>query len=236
MGLLFTFITGLFFLVGILLNKLCHNKDNINVFAIALAFVVLLNLILFDIGPEVFESISLANILFVILGIGLLKLMDLLVPHHHHEHHEVKDNHQEHELHLEHISIVTILALTIHNMIECMALYNISANVKAGLLMTIGIGLHNIPLGFQIGSSLNKNRALYIFILTISGFLGGLLCLAFTSFSDLIMNYILSFTLGMIIYLTLFELAHELYNGRKNKFSLYGIIVGVIIIIVSRFI
>ena len=234
MGLLFTFITGLFFLLGILLNKLCKSKTNVNVFAIALAFVVLLNLIIFDIGPEVIENISTLNVVFVFLGIILLKVMDLLVPHHHHDHKEKNDDHDDHNKHLEHISIVTVLALTIHNMIECMALYNVSVNIKSGLLMTIGIALHNIPLGFQIGNSIEKNKILYISILTLSGFFGGILCLCFNSFSASIMNYILSFTLGMLIYLTIFELGHELYNGKNNKFSLYGIIVGIVVVIITN--
>lgn len=235
MGLLFTIITGVFFLLGIYLNKVCKNKKNISVLSIALAFIVLLNLIFLDLAPEVFAEITFTKVLYIILGFILLKIMDLFVPHHEHHHKDKKDNVKEHNNHLEHISIITILALSLHNVIECMALYNITLNsLSAGLLMCLAIGLHNIPLGFQIGGSLKKNRRLYILILTISGFIGGLISLLVGTISEVLTVYILCFTLGMLLYLTFFELLKELLSSLKNIYSLYGIIIGVILIVITN--
>ena len=234
MGLLFTIITGAFFLLGIFLNKITKNKKNITVLAIALAFIVLLNLVGLDIAPEVFNEFSWWRILFVILGFVLLKVLDLFVPNHEHHHKEKRDNIKEHNNHLEHISIIAILALTLHNIIECMALFNVTQeSFKAGFLMCLAIGLHNIPLGFQIGSSLKKRVNIYISILTLSGFIGGLISLII-NIPEIWTVYILCFTLGMLIYLTFFELLKELISSLKNIYSLYGIIIGTILIVITN--
>ena len=237
MGLLFTLITGVFFLLGIILNNVCKNKKNVSYLAIALAFVVLLNLIFLDLVPEVFEEISFTKFLYILLGFILLKIMDLFIPHHIHHHKEKKDNIKEHNNHLEHISIITILALTLHNVIECMALYNIAINnIVSGLLMCLAIGLHNIPLGFQIGGSLKNNRKIYIGVLTFSGFAGGVFSLMIGNLSEVIISYILCFTLGMLLYLTFFELLKEVLSSLKKTYTIYGMVIGIILVVITNLI
>lgn len=236
-ALLLTIITGLFFLLGIFLNKICKSNKNINILSISLSFIILINLIIFDIIPEIKERITFYTFLFIILGLVLLKLMDFFVPHHHHEHKEKNDNIKEHNNHLNHIGFITIMALLLHNVIENMALFNVTiSNFKAGILMCLGIGLHNIPLGFQIGSNLKNKGKFNIFILTISGFIGGIISLLFKDIPESITIYLLSFTLGMLIYLTIFELLKEVVQNIKNKYTYFGFIIGIILIIILRFI
>lgn len=235
MGLLFTIITGLFFLLGIVLNRVCKDKKNISVLSISLAFAVLLNLLFLDIAPEIFQNITFNNIIVIILGIVLLKAIDFIVPHHHHDHKDKHDNVKEHNNHLEHIGIITILALILHNVVECMALYNITLeSTKSGLFMCLGIALHNIPLGFQVGNSIKNNRVLYIALLSVSGFVGGILSFYIGSLSEMWTTYILCFTFGMLIYLTFFELLKEVWDSKKNIFCLIGLLIGIIFIIISR--
>lgn len=237
MGLILTFITGLFFIVGILINKVCNNNKNIEDLSVAMAFVVVLNLLIFDIGPEVISDFSVMSLIFLIIGIGILKSLDVLIPHHEHHHKETHDNIKEHTAHLEHISIVTLLALVIHNIIECMALYNVTVNdVKSGVLMCIAIALHNLPLGFQMGSCLRNKKFLYTMTLTLSGFLGGIMSFLIKDIPEVFTSYLLSFTLGMLIYLWVFELLKELWESRKNIYSLYGVIIGLILIVITMII
>lgn len=234
MKLLLTLLTGLFFLVGSLLNKIIKNK-NISVLSISLAFIIILNLLLFDIGPEIFESFSVYNLLIILIGLIILKILDLYIPNHSHHHDEKNDNKKEHDNHLKHISVITIIALTVHNVIENIALYNISNNLKAGILMCIGIGLHNIPLGLQIGGSL-ESKKVSLSILTLSGFVGGLIGLLIGSISPFFENLILCLTFGMLLYLIIFEFLKEIWSSRKNIYTLYGIIIGVILIIITNLI
>ena len=232
-ALLLTVITGVFFLMGILFNKICKGNKNINILSIALSFVILLYLIIFDILPEISESFNFYALLFILLGLVLLKILDFFVPQHDHHHKDKNDNKKEHDNHLNHIGTITVIALLLHNILENMALYNVAIkNFKSGMFMCLGIGLHNLPLGFQIESGLKGKNKFKVFILTMSGFIGGLICYFFKSIPLYITNYLLSFTLGMLIYLCFFELLKELFVNRKNKGTYFGIGLGIILVII----
>ena len=139
---------------------------------------------------------------------------------------------------MEHISTVTITALLLHNMIEGMALYGVASNnIKSGLLMLFGIGLHNLPFGFQIGSfGKNKENRGLICLLVLSGFIGGLLFSIFGSFNYLVEAIILSLTIGMLLHILIFELLKEIIQEIHKKETIYGIIIGIIILIIINLI
>ncbi len=237
-GILLTFLTGAFFLIGIISIKKIKNKENISLFTIALGFVVLLGLILFDLLPEIISACDLYSVLAIIFGFLILVVLDKFIPHHHHNHHEKNDDLEDHELHLNHIGIITIIALTIHNLLEGLTLYNLTiSDFKSGLLMMISISLHNIPLGFQIGNSISlKKNWLLILLLVCSSLIGGLIIIIFGNFNILIENILLSITFGMLLYILIFELSSEMMKSIKKKSTIYGIIVGVIILLITRFI
>lgn len=241
MGLILTLITGLSFFGGYILSQIYKNQKKVSVISVSLSFIIILNLILLDIIPEIIVPLKveysvlniILSIVFIILGIGILLLLDKLIPHHHHDHHEKEDNFKEHNGHIEHISKISFLALIMHNILECMALYLITReSLLKGFLMTLAICLHNIPLGLQMGSGLKKDKLFYLTILSLSGLIGGIICLIIGAIPEIIEHLILCFTLGMLIYLLVFELLKELYNNRKNIYSLYGIIIGVIVVII----
>ena len=60
--------------------------------------------------------------------------------------------------------------------------------------------------------------------------------LLFKDIPESITIYLLSFTLGMLIYLTIFELLKEVVQNIKNKYTYFGFIIGIILIIILRFI
>ena len=158
-GFIFTLLIGLFFLIGIIFLRKNSHKEQLEIFTISLASIVLLGLLLFDLLPELMEANNYLLILPALLGFIILILLDKLIPHHHHEHTDNKCDRKDHEEHLNHIGIVTIIALSIHNMIEGLTLYNITVNnLKSGFLMMIAIALHNIPLGFQIGNYIKDKK------------------------------------------------------------------------------
>lgn len=232
-SLLLTFLCGLFFLVGILLYKYSKNKERLNLISIACGCVILLGLIVTDLIPELLEIKKWWLILFVILGMSILLILDLFVPHHTHHHKEKKDDKEEHQGHIMHIGIMTIIALLLHNLVEGIALFSVSeTNIKTGVLMTLGIGLHNLPFGFQVGSYTEKNKSHFLVILLItSGLFGGIIGYFFKGLNDLLLGAIIAITLGMILHIFLFELLKEVIANRKKKETIYGIIIGIIILI-----
>lgn len=234
-GLLLTLLVGLFFLIGIIVLKNAKNKNELSIFTISMAFIVMLGLIFIHLLPELIETKNYLLIIPSVIGFLILIFLDKLIPHHHHEHSESKCDKHDHEEHLNHIGIVTIIALAIHNIIEGISLYSVTLNdIKSGLLMMISIALHNIPLGFQIGNVVNyKNNKLLVTFLCLSSFLGSLIMIIFGGLSETLISILLAITLGMLIYILIFELLNEVIRNIKKKETLFGIIIGLIILIIT---
>ena len=233
-ALLLTFLSGLFYLVGIIIYKFVKHKNELTVAAIACAAVVIIGLIVFDLAPELIEQDNAWLFVFVILGFVLLFLIDKLIPHHHHKHHDHDEATKEHKDRLEHVSTITILALSMHNLIEGMALYSISLeSIRSGTLMLIGVGLHNLPFGFQIAGTKNK---LLVFLLVISAFLGGLIVFFFGNIDEFLQGVVLAISMGMLLHILLFELFKEIRENIRQKATIYGIIIGVILLIIINLI
>ncbi|HIU11368.1 MAG TPA: ZIP family metal transporter [Candidatus Onthocola stercorigallinarum] len=233
-ALLLTFLSGLFYLVGIIIYKFVKHKNELTVAAIACAAVVIIGLILFDLLPELIEQDNAWLFVFVILGFVLLFLIDKLIPHHHHKHHAHDEATKEHKDRLEHVSTITILALSMHNLIEGMALYSVSLeSIRSGILMLIGVGLHNLPFGFQIAGTKNK---LLVFLLVISAFLGGLVVFFFGNVDEFLQGVVMALSMGMLLHILLFELFKEIRENIRQKMAIYGIIIGVILLIIINLI
>ena len=233
-ALLLTFLSGLFYLVGIIIYKFVKHKNELTVAAISCAAVVIIGLIIFDLAPELIEQDNAWLFVFVILGFVLLFLIDKLIPHHHHKHHDHDEATKEHKDRLEHVSTITILALSMHNLIEGMALYSISLeSIRSGTLMLIGVGLHNLPFGFQIAGTKNK---LLVFLLVISAFLGGLVVFFFGNIDEFLQGVVMALSMGMLLHILLFELFKEIRENIRQKATIYGIIIGVILLIIINLI
>jgi len=246
MALGLTFIAGASLLFGILLSLIGKDKKKIANFAIGLAFTILLGMVVFDLIPEAIEHLesepifirTIRIIICLAIGMGIFKLLDKFVPHHH------DHNHHDDTNHLFHIGVVTSIALILHNIIEGMAIYSISLNdLKTGLMMSIGVALHNIPLGIEIGSGIrdteNKfiNKVILVIILTFSTVIGALILkLSGMEISDLVLGSLITITLGMVIYIIIFELLKELIELKNNKYALSGAVFGIIIVIASMLI
>lgn len=238
MALLLTLFSGLFFLIGIIIYRFIKNKEKLSIGAMACASVVILGLIFLDLVPELIEIGNWYLIIFVILGLAFLIFIDKLIPHHHHHHKEHNDDIKEHQGHLEHISFITILALLLHNIVEGIALYSVaSTDLNSGVLMCLGIGLHNLPFGFQIANYGNKSANKFaVCLLILSGLIGGLLICMFGNLSEQVTGIIIALTLGMLLYILFWELLVEVYNNIKHKATFCGIIIGILILIIMNLI
>ena len=247
MSLLLTLIVGLFILIGSILGNFFKKNKKFNDLAIGLAMGVMILLLILDIIPEGYEALqeSISNIaIFILLAsatIGFvgLKLLDKFVPHHEHEalHHHHHNSDKCHNEHLEHVGILASVAVVIHNIIEGMTLYiTSSTDYKSGILLCIAIGLHNIPLGIIISSTLQSKKEIIInsIVLSLSTCIGGLIAFFISSvLPELIVGILLALTSGMILYIVFLELLPQVIYNKDKKYSILGIILGVIILIIS---
>lgn len=230
-GLGLTLLAGIFILIGSLIIVFCKNNEGIIGFSLSLAFTVMIGLILVELVPEASEHLNnkVLIILFALLGILILKLLDLFIPHH--DHSTNKEN-------LFHIGVVASVALVIHNIIEGMAIYGVtSTDIHLGVLMGIGVGLHNIPIGMVITATLlqsNKKVLTILPILIFSTLVGGVIMLLLEPLiNELILGIFLSITLGMLFYISIFELLPKIYQKIQSKPTILGIVLGIIIIILT---
>lgn len=247
-ALFLTLVLGLFILLGTIIVFFLKNNEKFVSFSLALAFGVMMCLSIFELFPESYEHLEEMGIwgipilvVGILIGIVLLKLLDCFIPHHATDegHHHSKKEHIEH---LYHIGIVSSIALVLHNIIEGMAIYGTaSTSIQLGLLVGLGVGLHNVPMGMVIASTFyksneSKKRTLMIsFFISISTFVGGMIMFFLNGImkGELILGILLSITLGMIIYIALFELLEQMIHSKNKKETVIGMILGIFILFVS---
>lgn len=247
-ALILTLGVGLFIILGALIAFIANNNEKFIHFSISLAFGVMLSLIALELFPESFHLMThhfddftsyILIIIFILIGFGLLKLLDLFIPDHEHGH-----NKKEHNENLFHIGLVSSIALIMHNIIEGMAIYtSCLSDLNMGLLMCIGVGLHNIPLGMVIASTFYKSNNSILktlissFLIAVSTFFGGFIIyiLSGNIIDSLALGIMLSITLGMLLYIVFLELLPKIKEDKNKTISILGTILGVVILIVSLF-
>lgn len=244
LALFITFLLGFFIIIGVIIAFFLKKQKKVLDFIFAFALSILTMLILVDLLGHTIEHLGIKHIylfiLFTCLGLLIFKIIDDFVP----EHEDAKMTKKEEKKNIVHIGVLATIALIIHNFVEGMAIYLTSANdINLGIMMALGVGLHNIPLGIIITTTLNsdKNTGKYLFCiisLFISSFLGGLLLylLNINTVSDIVIGSLLALTIGMLLYIIIFELYPKVKKTTNKKITIIGLVAGVIIALIGPFI
>lgn len=244
LALFITFLLGFFIIIGVIIAFFLKKQKKVLDFIFAFALSILTMLILVDLLGHTIEHLGIKHIylfiLFTCLGLLIFKIIDDFVP----EHEDAKMTKNEEKKNIVHIGVLATIALIIHNFVEGMAIYLTSANdINLGIMMALGVGLHNIPLGIIITTTLNsdKNTGKYLFCiisLFISSFLGGLLLylLNINTVSDIVIGSLLALTIGMLLYIIIFELYPKVKKTTNKKITIIGLVTGVIIALIGMFI
>ena len=229
---LVTILSGLSFLIGYIITVILKNNNKLVTFSLGFSFIVIFGLIIFDLLPECLELIDnkFVILIFVLIGIIILKLLDYFISDNYHDSNK-KD-------HMEHIGLISFVALFIHNIIESTAIYTTSlTTLGMGVIMAIGVSFHNIPLGIQISTMIKnkKVKALLMIGLSLSSIIGIILLNIFKiTLNSSILCALISITLGMLIYIALFELLCEVKENIRKKELQLGLISGVILVALSQ--
>lgn len=229
---LVTILSGVSFLIGYIITMLLNNNKKLITFSLGFSFIVIFGLIIFDLLPECLELVSnkFTILIFALIGIIMLKLLDFFIPDHDHDSNK-KD-------HMEHIGLISFVALFIHNVIESTAIYTTSlTTLSMGIIMAIGVSFHNIPLGMQISSMIKNNKIKFSLILglSLSSVIGIILLNIFKiTLNNNILCVLISITLGMLIYIALFELLCEVKENIKKRELQLGLISGIALVVVSQ--
>lgn len=249
-ALLLTILVSIFFLVGIFLPRIFKNKQKLILFTTSLTFVLILFLLFFDLLPEVIEIFNPFHVKFIFLisifalfGFIILKILDSFIPEHHHDHHDFNDDKQEHNAHLYHIGFITAVSLILHNIIEGISIYATGlSDLKAGFLMAVVVGCHNLPLGVEIAIGLEakkENKMMrkgVLLSVVLSSFLGAfILFILKKDLNPFFEGLLLSMTIGMLLYISVGELLMEIKENRKEKEIKLGFLFGIILALLLLF-
>ena len=247
-ALLLTLFAGLFIIIGSALGIYSKNSKSVIDMSISIAFGVIIGLMALEVMPDSYKVLSgeigtfrsiIAIIILVIIGILLLKILDMFVPCHEHEssHDHEHINDDCHNEHLLHVGVLFGAAILVHNIIEGAGLYLIAkGDTTNGLLFCLGIGLHNIPLGLVattsiINSNMKKTRMLLILtLITVSSFIGGFIIALLGSISAITEGILLGLTLGMLVYISVFELSRQIYHMENKTLTRMCILFGLLIL------
>ena len=171
-----------------------------------------------------------------LLGIGFLLLLDSFIPHLHLD----SDRPEGQQCGLGK-SFMLVLAVTLHNIPEGMAVGVVLAGMLSGsdvittagaFALAIGIAIQNFPEGAVISmpllsSGLTKGKAFkYGFLSGIVEPVGAIITILLTSLVEPILPYILSFAAGAMIYVVVEELIPESQAGEHSNAGTVGAALG----------
>lgn len=143
------------------------------------------------------------------------------------------------------VGILSMIALMIHNFPEGIATFMSSyKDISLGINLGLAIMMHNIPEGISISVPIyysTGSRKKGVGYSLLSGFaepLGAILTyILFKDYiNDLSLAIVLILVAGIMITLSINELLPESLKYNKNKYVIYGLVVGVVLVIINHFI
>lgn len=198
--------------------------------------------------PAIEESSELGRLSFLpagigfILGILFLLLLDTIIPHLHLDSKKpegIKSNFKK--------QTIMVLAVTLHNIPEGMAVGVVLAGAYYGnqmitimgaLTLSIGIAIQNFPEGAIISmplksSGMSKGKSfLYGVLSGIVEPLAALITILIASSVGAILPYILSFAAGAMIYVVVEELIPESQEGNHSNIATVAFAVGFVLMMI----
>lgn len=140
------------------------------------------------------------------------------------------------------LGILAALALAIHNFPEGLATFaSALVDIKLGIPIAIAIAIHNIPEGIAVSipiyySTGDKKKAfLYSFISGLAEPVGAAIgyVLLFKFFNNIIFGILFAAVAGIMVFISLDELLPASREYGEAHLSIYGLMVGMIVMAVS---
>lgn len=183
-------------------------------------------------------------------GIFLIAIIDKLVPSFENPHNlhsvedidKIKDSDIEKRNSLKRMGLMSALAIAIHNFPEGLATFTAALkDPSLGIPIAVAIAIHNIPEGIAVSIPLyyatgNKRKAFYYsFASGLSEPLGALVGYALLAslFNDLTFGILFGMVAGIMVYISLDELLPAAQKYGEHHISIYGLILGMIVMALS---
>ena len=177
-----------------------------------------------------------------LLGIGFLLMLDKIIPHLHLNNSKPEGIKSKFKS-----STMLILAVTLHNIPEGMAIGvvfagamtgNVGITIAGAMALSIGIAIQNFPEGAIISMPLIKegtSKTKAFIYGTLSGIvepIAAIITIMLTSIVVPILPYLLSFAAGAMIYVVVEELIPEAQDGDGSDIATIGVAIGFVIMMI----
>ena len=206
-------------------------------------------------GIEGFTHGKAYVLLAFFVGIGIITLIDFLIPEYENPHEASGLSLDAHtpavgmleqtgnEKAMQRLGLMSALAIAIHNFPEGIATFIGALNdPQMGTGITFAIAIHNIPEGIAVAIPIyyaTKSKGKALLLATLSGMselIGALLCLAVTSIFGVELSgngpafpLILAAVAGIMIYISLDELLPTAEKYGKHHIAIAGVVAGMAI-------
>ena len=218
---------------GVIVLSIKEIKDKLLGILLGFSAGIMTAIIFLDLIPEASEAGTLTSALLgILLGVGLIALIDIKFPHQHFSF--SKDMHEENQRYLK-TGLLLGVGIALHNIPEGIAIgAGYISSPAMGISLAVMLALHNLPEGMAVATALSlaelkKRNILIITVVTgvpmgvgafIGGFLGGI--------SEWFLSIALGFAGGAMLYIVYDELIPDAHNKTDGHAAIIGIISGVI--------
>jgi ZIP family zinc transporter len=189
-----------------------------------------------------------------VCGVALLSGMDRLIPHAHAGgHHEHMHGHEEHDHeHCDHRNVderarhqgmLIVGAMSLHRLPEGFAIgagFAVARVAPLGLLLSVAVGLQNAIEGAVMAAPLRRGglgRARLLAIVSATGLTVPVAALAGFYLAQHLLSalpFLLAVGAGALIYLACNEIIPESHSHGNERRATFGVLVGVVIIMVLK--
>lgn len=222
-------LTGIIGTVGggfivIFLKKI---KESFLTFILGISAGIMVVVVFLDLIPGALTAGStLSTIAGMLLGVGLIGLLDFTFPHEHFQGKKINTYYR--------VGILLSVGIALHNIPEGLAIgAGYSAAKSLGLGLAVVIGIHNIPEGIAVASSLllagmsNIKIILITFLAGLPMGLGAFLGALLGNISPFFLSLALGFAAGAMLFITFDDLLPTAQEKNKGKLAITGILLGV---------
>lgn len=233
-------------------------RDNVHFLTIALGFSagVMLFVSFVDIFPEALEGFEsryeensmLATCLAFFGGMGLIALIDFIIPESEnpHEMNYTEQIAKDHDMHdkkkFHRMGIMLALSIAIHNFPEGLATFAVSlSDINVAIPIVLAIALHNIPEGIAVAVPIHQatgsrwKALLYSILSGLSEPLGALVgfLILMPFWNETIEASVLGITAGIMVYISLDELLPTSERYGHHHLSIIGVVAGMILMAIT---
>lgn len=249
-----TALAGLSTGIGSLIAFVAHRTNKkFLCFSLGLSAGVMIYVSFMEMMPSAKEELVSAfgdrmGILYLLLaflgGMGLITLIDFLVPEsgNPHEIHGVEDMNKKDPLHR--VGFIVALSIAIHNFPEGIATFTTAlGSLEVAIPISIAIAIHNIPEGIAISVPIyhstgsRKKAFVYSFLSGLAEPVGALIAYLFLMpfWTPSVNGIILAVVSGIMVFISLDELLPSAEKYGEHHISIAGLVAGMAVMGFSLF-